>query len=76
MYRTEKLVIRLNRTERAAVEKLAMVERLPASTMARRLLLDEAEQRGLLALDSQEGRRSGEAEGEEQRAERRREDVT
>ena len=49
MYRTEALVIKLNKTERAAIEKLAKAERLPTSTMARRLLLGEAEQRGLIA---------------------------
>ena len=43
MYRTEKLVVRLNRDEVAMISRLADSERLPASTLARRLLLLEAE---------------------------------
>lgn len=43
MYRNEKLVIRLSDREAAAVIRLAEAERLPASTLARRLLLLEAE---------------------------------
>lgn len=43
MMRTERLVIRLNRAEAAAVDRLAEAERLPVSTLARRLLLLEAE---------------------------------
>ena len=47
MRRMKKLVIRLNSAEREAVRRLAQVERLPASTLARRLLLKEADRRGL-----------------------------
>jgi len=47
MRRVKKLVIRLNSAEREAVRRLAQVERLPASTLARRLLLQEADRRGL-----------------------------
>jgi len=47
MYRGERLVVRLNVKERAAVERLAQQERLPASTLARRLLLQEADRRGV-----------------------------
>jgi hypothetical protein len=47
MYRAYRLVIRLNKTERAAIDNLARVERLPASTLARRLLLREADRHGL-----------------------------
>ena len=43
MYRTETLVIRLSKTEAAIIANLAKAERLPASTLARRLLLLEAE---------------------------------
>ena len=43
MYRNDKLVIRLNDHEAATVARLAEAERLPASTLARRLLLLEAE---------------------------------
>ena len=43
MYRNERLVIRLNDREAEAVSRLAEAERLPASTLARRLLLIEAE---------------------------------
>jgi len=45
MYRGNRLVIRLSATEREAVTRLAELERLPASTLARRLLLKEAERR-------------------------------
>jgi hypothetical protein len=47
MYREDRLVIRLSDAERAAIERLAQVERLPASTLARRMLLHEADRRGL-----------------------------
>lgn len=53
MYRTEKLIIRLNKVERAAIHRLARMERLPVSTMARRLLLAEADERGLLPAHDQ-----------------------
>ncbi len=43
MTRTKKLVVRLDKSELAAVERLAEAERLPASTLARRMLLIEAE---------------------------------
>lgn len=39
------LAIRLSRRERETVEELARFEKLPASTLARRLLLKEAERR-------------------------------
>jgi len=48
MYRTKRLVIRLHKAEHEIISRLARVERLPASTLARRLLLHEAERRGLL----------------------------
>ena len=48
MYRTKKVVVRLSAMEHCAVSSLARAEKLPAATMARRLLLQEAEQRGLL----------------------------
>jgi hypothetical protein len=47
MYREDRLVIRLSNAERAAIEQLAQVERLPASTLARRMLLREVDRRGL-----------------------------
>lgn len=47
MYRLSKLVVRLSKTEKAAILRLAQAEKLPASTMARRLLLREAERRGI-----------------------------
>jgi len=47
MYRTERLVIRLSKAEHTAISELARVERLAASTLARRLLLMEADRRGL-----------------------------
>ena len=55
MCRTEKLVIRLNESERAAINRLAQVERLPASTLARRLLLHEVDRRGLWPPSDQRG---------------------
>lgn len=54
MYRTEKLVIRLDKAEKAIINRLAQIERLPASTLARRLLLMEAERHGLLPSVGQE----------------------
>ena len=48
MERTDRLVIRLSKVERAAVDRLAQAERLPASTLARRMLLKEADRRCLL----------------------------
>ena len=51
MYRGKRLVIRLNRVERATINKLAAIEQLPASTLARRLLLQEADKRGLWPAD-------------------------
>ena len=48
MLRTNVLAIRLTRGERATIDRLAQAERLPASTLARRLLLQEADQRDLL----------------------------
>jgi hypothetical protein len=45
MYRSKKLVIRLTDQEEDAVNRLAQVECLPASTLARRLLLLEASKR-------------------------------
>lgn len=46
--RTDLLVIKLTRTEKEAVRKLAELEHLSASTLTRRLLLFEAERQGLL----------------------------
>lgn len=47
MYRSRRLVVRLSDTEQEAIAKLAQVEKLPAATMARRLLLREAEKQGV-----------------------------
>ncbi|MBN1815433.1 MAG: hypothetical protein JXA14_26610 [Anaerolineae bacterium] len=47
MYREDRLVIRLSDAERAAIERLAQAERLPASTLARSMLLQEVDRRGL-----------------------------
>ena len=49
MLRNRILAIRLDQDERAIVWRLAQAERLPASTLARQLLLKEAERRGLLS---------------------------
>lgn len=46
--RTERLVILLSERERKVVGKLAEVERLPTSTLARRMLLSAAERRGVV----------------------------
>ena len=48
MLRTNMLVIRLTQIERATINSLAESEKLPVSTFARRLLLKEADRRGLL----------------------------
>ena len=50
MNRADKLVIRLNEAEKTAIGRLAQVERLPASTLARRLLLKKVDERGLWPL--------------------------
>lgn len=71
-----RVTITLKQEERKALSALAQRERRDPRQQAALILRCELARRGLLALDSQEGRRSGEAEGEEQRAERRREDVT
>jgi hypothetical protein len=47
MGREDKLVIRLSTAERAAIDRLAQAERLPAATLARRMLLCEIDRRGL-----------------------------
>jgi len=39
--------------ERTAINRLAEVEQLPASTLARRMLLQEAQRRGLFPLADQ-----------------------
>lgn len=47
MARENRFVILLTEDERQIVEALAEAEKLPASTLARRRLLFEAEQRGI-----------------------------
>jgi hypothetical protein len=47
MNRDDRLVIRLSAIERAAIERLAQAERLPALTLTRRMLLHEIDRRGL-----------------------------
>lgn len=47
MARTHRLVIRLSTCERTAITALAKMERLPPSTLARRMLLQEIDRRGL-----------------------------
>ena len=47
MNREDQLVIRLSTAERMAINRLAQVERLPASTLARRMLLHEVDRCGL-----------------------------
>jgi hypothetical protein len=49
VYRENRMVIKLNTNEKEAIARLAKVVRLPPSTLARKMLLDEAERRGLLA---------------------------
>jgi hypothetical protein len=48
MSKTNRLVILMTESEREAIERLAKAEKLPASTFARRRLLLEADQRGLV----------------------------
>ena len=43
MYRSEKLVIRLTVTEREQIMRLAEAERIPPSTLARSILLKQAD---------------------------------
>jgi hypothetical protein len=59
MCRTDRLVIRLSAAERAAIHRLAQVERLPVSTLARRMLLHEVDRRGLWPSQAQEFRADG-----------------
>lgn len=54
MYRENRLVIKLSDSERAAIERLAQLERLPASTLARRMLLQEVDRRGLYPQGGEE----------------------
>lgn len=49
MNRENVLAVRLTEGERQVVETLARIEKLPASTLVRRRLLLEAEQRGIFA---------------------------
>ena len=48
--RENRFVIMLSEKERQAIEALARVEKLPASTLARRRLLLEVEQRGIFSI--------------------------
>jgi len=57
-----RLVVRLTGTEKTAINQLAALERLPASTLARRILLREAERRGLLPKADTEGTLSRESD--------------
>ena len=45
MYRTKRLVVRLSNEESQIINRLARAERLPVSTLTRRLLLCEAEKK-------------------------------
>ena len=47
MYRVHKLIVRLGKEEQAAIQRLAEAERLPTSTLARRLLLQEVDRKEL-----------------------------
>jgi hypothetical protein len=60
MYRNDRIVIRLNEVERQVIDALAQMERLPASTLARRRLLLEAEQRGIVPRYGEKHNRAGE----------------
>jgi hypothetical protein len=51
MYRDCRMVIRLRADEKEAIARLAEIVRLPPSTLARKLLLDEADRRGVLHGD-------------------------
>jgi hypothetical protein len=59
MNRENVLAVRLTETERQMVEALARVEKLPASTLARRRLLFEAEQRGIMPRPAEKHNRVG-----------------
>ena len=60
MARDNRFVILLNDGERETIEALARVEKLPASTLARRRLLFEAEMRGIFANQGRNANRAGE----------------
>lgn len=59
MARENRFVILLTEGERQTVEALAQLEKLPASTLARRCLLFEAEQRGIVLRSGEEYNRAG-----------------
>ena len=59
MARENRFVILLTEGERQTVEALARVEKLPASTLARRRLLLEAEQRGIVPRYGDKANRAG-----------------
>lgn len=48
MARESRFVILMTEEEKKAIEELASIERLPATTWARRILLLEAQQRGVV----------------------------
>lgn len=60
MTRENRFVILLNENERQTIEALARVEKLPASTLARRRLLLEAEQRGIVPRFGEKHNRASE----------------
>jgi hypothetical protein len=60
MQRTDRIVIRINAVERQVIDALAQAEKLPASTLARRRLLFEAEQRGIVPRLLENANRAGE----------------
>jgi hypothetical protein len=67
MYRTSKLVVRLNEAEHEAIRRLAQTERMPASTLVRRLLLREVDRRGLWPpADAHDATRTQTGEGGEE----------
>ena len=53
MYRDDRLVIKLTTNEKEAAERLAQAERLPLSTLTRKILLDKAAERGLLQMSGE-----------------------
>lgn len=57
MPRTERLVIKLSKAERTAIDRLARAEYLPTSTLARKILLIEARRRGVWPAQNAEGGR-------------------
>lgn len=60
MVRNKTLPIRVNEHERATIEAMAQIEKLPVGTFIRRRIMFEAEQRGIVSRFGNKGNDAGE----------------